>query len=129
MGWSTVDYAARLQQLVADKQVDPLIATLSNTHNSFLDVWVLQGVFAFLALLALYIGPFWFFCRRLRAPDMTLRVLAVCGASLIASFAMFGMTHVILGRNSGILFFLMSLLVFWSCMRSREAASPPLRLP
>lgn len=129
MGWSTVDYATRLQQLVAAKQVDPLIATLSNTHNNFLDVWVLQGVFAFLALLALYIVPFWFFCRRLRAPDMTVRVLAVCGASLIASFAMFGMTHVILGRNSGILFFLISLLVFWACMRSREAASPPLRLP
>ncbi len=44
-------------------------------------------------------------------------VLAGAGVSLLASFFMFGMTLVILGRNSGILFFLMTLCILWGGMR------------
>jgi O-antigen ligase len=50
-----------------------------------------------------------------------VRVLACCGAALPASFVAFGLTQVILGRNNGVMFFLVSLGVLWAAMRSVES--------
>lgn len=122
LGWSYKDYDAHLRDLVAQKTVDPVVTKLANTHNNYLEVLLHQGILGLVTLLALFVLPFWFFCRRLRAADMTTRVLALSGASLIVSFGVFALTHVILGRNNGIVFFLMTLLVFWGCMRGREKA-------
>ncbi len=66
------------------------------------------------------IASFWYFCRRLRAPEPVVRVLACCGAALPSAFAAFGLTQVILGRNNGVMFFLVSLAVLWAAMRQAE---------
>lgn len=120
LGWSYKDYGTELARLAAEKKIDAYVFDLANTHNNYLEVWLHQGLIGLLALLSLYGYAFWCFCRRLTHPDMTVRVLAVSGASLLASFFMFGMTLVILGRNSGILLFLMTLCVLWGCMRHEE---------
>ena len=59
-------------------------------------------------------------CRRLRAPEPAVRVLACCGAALPAAFAAYGLTQVILGRNNGVMFFLVSLAVLWAALRQAE---------
>ncbi|GAB2899185.1 hypothetical protein GCM10027278_19160 [Paralcaligenes ginsengisoli] len=119
-GWSYKDYDAKLDRLAAEKKIDPFVSGLSNTHNNYLEVWLHQGLFGLLALLTLYFYAFWRFCRRLRHDGLMVRVLAVSGASLMVSFFLFGMTQVILGRNNGILFFLLTLIIFWACMRHEE---------
>lgn len=120
LGWGHADYDAHLQTLVTAGQADPIVAQLSNTHNNFIEVWLHQGILGLAAFLALLIGSFWFFCRRLRAPDLRVRVLACCGASLPAAFAAFGLTQVILGRNNGVMFFVLSLAILWAAMRQAE---------
>lgn len=120
LGWSYKDYAARLEELAAEKKTSESITELSNTHNNYLEVWLHQGIFGLLALLAVYIVPFWFFCKRLRSPNIKVQALAVGGASLLVSFFIFGLTQVILGRNNGIVFFGLSLVIFWACMRNEE---------
>ncbi|CAM5522731.1 O-antigen ligase OS=Eoetvoesiella caeni OX=645616 GN=DFR37_102109 PE=4 SV=1 [Eoetvoesiella caeni] len=120
LGWSYKDYAARLEKLAAEQKTSQSITELSNTHNNYLEVWLHQGIFGLLALLALYVLPFWFFCKRLRSPNATVQALAVGGASLMVSFFIFGLTQVILGRNNGIVFFGLSLVIFWACMRNEE---------
>ncbi|UHL63231.1 O-antigen ligase family protein [Paralcaligenes sp. KSB-10] len=120
LGWSYKDYDAKLDRLAAEKKIDPFVSGLSNTHNNYLEVWLHQGLFGLLALLTLYFYAFWRFCRRLRHDGLMVRVLAVSGASLMVSFFMFGMTQVILGRNNGVLFFLLTLIIFWACMRHEE---------
>jgi O-antigen ligase len=124
LGWSHSDYAAELRYMVQTKQLRPYVLELVNTHNNYLQVWLFQGAVGLGALLALYIAPFWFFCRRLRTPDTTVRVLAVCGASLLAAFFTYGLTHVILGRNNGMIFFVVTLVVLWGCLRQAERRSP-----
>lgn len=120
LGWSYKDYDAEMARLAAEKKIDSYVSGLANTHNNYLEVWLHQGLVGLLALLSLYFYAFWRFCLRLTHPDITVRVLAVSGASLLASFFMFGMTQVILGRNNGILFFLVTLCVLWGCMRQEE---------
>ncbi|WP_323017831.1 O-antigen ligase family protein [Castellaniella sp.] len=120
LGWEHADYQAQLQTLIQAGQVDPFVETLSNTHNQFIEIWLHQGTLGLMAFLALLIASFWYFAQRLRHADATVRILACCGASLPAGFAAFGLTQVILGRNNGVMFFLVSLAVWWAMMRQAE---------
>lgn len=121
LGWSYADYEQQIQHLAATGQMDPYAVKLANTHNNFIEVWLHQGILGLISFLALIIASFWFFCRRLRAPNLTVRILACCGASLPSAFTMYGLTQVILGRNNGVMFFLVSLAVLWAAMRQAEA--------
>ena len=120
LGWSYRDYDTRLAQLAANHKANVSITTLANTHNNFVEVWLHQGLFGFLALLALFVVPFWFFCKRLRSDDHAVQAFALGGACLLASFFVFSLTQVILGRNNGVIFFGLSLVIFWACMRNAE---------
>lgn len=123
LGWGHLQYDAHLRDLIAQKRVDPFVDTLSNTHNNFLEIWLHQGTLGLIAIIALLVASFWLFARRLRSPDLLVRILACCGACLPASFAAYGLTQVILGRNNGVMFFLVSLAVLWAAMRAAEAGS------
>lgn len=120
LGWSIKDYDARLKKLAKENRVDVFVSELANTHNNYVEVWLHQGVLGLLALLVLFIYPFWSFCKRLRTDNIHVKICAVAGASLVASFAIFSLTQVILGRNNGIVFFLLTLIIFWGTMRNAE---------
>lgn len=120
LGWGHAQYDDHLRDLIGAGRVAPFVGTLSNTHNQFIEIWLHQGSLGLIAFLALLIASFWYFCRRLRAPEPAVRVLACCGAALPAAFAAYGLTQVILGRNNGVMFFLVSLAVFWAAMRQAE---------
>lgn len=126
-GWSHKEYEEKLRDLSRREKIDPYVASLANTHNQYIEILLYQGLIGLLALLFLYGYAFRFFYLRIGRPDVVVRVLAVSGASLLTSFFMYGMTHVILGRNNGIIFFLITLLIFWSSML-REEKSAGLRL-
>ncbi|WP_158238218.1 O-antigen ligase family protein [Pollutimonas nitritireducens] len=121
LGWSHKDSRAELERLVAEKKVDPYMLEMANTHNNYLEVLLFQGVIGLGLLLAMYLLPFWYFCKRLRSPDLPVKALALCGSSLLASYFMFGMSQVILGRNNGIIFFVLTMVIVWACMRNAES--------
>jgi len=121
LGWGHGEYGAHLDGLIEAGQVKPFVATLANTHNQFIELWLHQGTLGLVAFLALLIASFWYFAQRLRHDDITVRVLACCGASLPVAFAAFGLTQVILGRNNGVMFFLVSLAIWWAAMRQAQA--------
>ncbi|WP_103035928.1 O-antigen ligase family protein [Castellaniella caeni] len=123
LGWGHPEYTRHLDSLIAQGRANPFVATLANTHNQFIELWLHQGTLGLVAFLALLLASFWYFALRLRHADITVRVLACCGASLPAGFAAFGLTQVILGRNNGVMFFVVSLAVWWAMMRQEEAAS------
>ncbi|MHA3904142.1 O-antigen ligase family protein [Castellaniella sp. WN] len=123
LGWGQAQYDTHLQDLIAAGRIAPFTNTLANTHNQFLEVWLHQGILGLSALQALLITSFWFFCRRLRSPILIVRVLACCGAALPAAFSAYGLTQAILGRNNGVMFFLVSLTVLWAAMRQAETTA------
>jgi O-antigen ligase len=120
IGWGYADYQTELERMADGGEIYSYIPKLANTHSNYLEVWLHQGTLGLLALLALYILPFAYFCRRFRSQDRIVKVLALCGASLLSSFFIFGLTQVILGRNNGIVFFLLTLIVLWASMRDQE---------
>lgn len=129
LGWNEQEYADELQRMVKAGVLDDVALKFSdNLHNNYLQAWAFQGVPGLLALLALYAVPLAGFCRRLRHADITVRTLAFCGSSLVAGYVFFGLTQVILRRNNGIMFLVLTLVILWAAMRYAEAkGSDPIR--
>lgn len=124
LGWNMADYAAKLQSEVSSGEVAPIVLRYTdNLHNNYFQAWVFTGLPGLLALLALYFVPLWHFARRLRDADLTVRVLAFCGSSLVVSFLCFSLTYSALRRNYGIMFYLLSLVVFWGAMKQVRSQS------
>lgn len=125
-GWNMQDYAAAVSAEVSQGKVAPIASHyMDNLHNNYFQAWVFTGLPGLLALLALYCVPLWHFVRRLRDSDLTVRVLAFCGSSLVVSFMCFSLTYSALRRNYGIMFYLLCLVVFWGAMKQarREATT------
>src|SRR5690606_27813283 len=124
LGWNEQEYKQELQRLVDAQELDPVALQFAdNLHNQYLQAWAFQGLLGLAALFALYVIPFSFFARRLRAEDLRVRVWAFCGAALITGYFFFSMSQAILRRNNGIMFFLLALIIAWSCMRRAEKRS------
>lgn len=119
-GWGNREYRAEQERLVANKEAQPIILELANTHNNYLELWVFQGVFAVILVVALLVSSFVYFARRLRSRQRDIQALAVCGATLIAAYAIFSMSQIMLGRNNTLLFFLIALVCLWGGLRKLE---------
>lgn len=119
MGWSEADYETEKERLVASGAFSPAVTKLANTHNTFLELWVLQGLLGLVPVLALVVLSLVYFGRRLRSADPVAQYLAVCGVSLVGCFTIFAQTQMMLGRNNTLLFFIVALLTFWGVLRSR----------
>lgn len=122
-GWSDKDYKARLQEQVANHELHPHVLNLAHTHNLYLETVLRQGLVGLVPILALFVFPFLFFLRRLRAKPCNVRILAIAGTSQLAVFGMLGASHVVLYRNDTLLFFFITLMVLWGCMRHEERQS------
>lgn len=120
-GWNFDKYHEHIEQLVNDGKLNPVALKFTNNlHNGYLHSWVFHGLPGLLAILALYLVPFGSFCRRLRESNTEIRVLAYCGAAVSASYALFSLSQVILQRNNGIMFYVLSLVILWGGIRQRE---------
>jgi len=121
MGWSVHDYAAEKQRLVQAGNLKPRAARLANAHNTFLEVWLHNGLVTLVPLLALLGYAAIQFGRRIRDPDCIVQLAATAGLTLVVCYIIFSQTQVMLGRNNTLTFFLITLMIFWAIMRAREA--------
>src|SRR3546814_10724891 len=80
---------------LAQGDVSDVIVKMANTHNTYLEIWVFQGVIGVVLLIALLVTALTYFIRRLRSQDPGVQVAAVCGASLIVAYSVFSLSHVI----------------------------------
>lgn len=119
-GWSDTGYRAEQERMVANNEAQPIILHLANTHNNYLQLWVFQGVFAVIIVVALLAYTLQYFVRRLRSRQPDIQALAVCGATLVAGYVIFSMSQIMLGRNNTLLFFLIALVCFWGGVRKIE---------
>lgn len=122
VGWNQEDYAHALTAQIQAGELTPVALEYpNNLHNNYIQMWVFTGLPGLLALLALYAVPLWHFGRRLKDADITVRVLAFCGSSVVVSYLCFCLTQVVLRRNNGIMFYLGAIIILWGAMRQASA--------
>ncbi|MFP5406287.1 MAG: O-antigen ligase family protein [Gammaproteobacteria bacterium] len=94
--WSGVGsegFAGALQALATQHVVTPTAAALTHAHNDILNALATLGAPGLLAILALYLVPFWYFLAQLHVNDRETRVAATLGVTTSAGFFTFGMTE------------------------------------
>lgn len=116
IGWSQDAYRRQIEGQASRGEISSSVPTLANSHNNYLEVLVFQGLAGLTALLSLFLYTFYVFAKRIRDRDPRIRSIGLAGASLVISFFSFGLTQVILGRNNGVMFFLLTLTIMWTSM-------------
>ncbi|MDK7584480.1 O-antigen ligase family protein [Alcaligenes faecalis subsp. phenolicus] len=121
LGFGEVEYRKALQLRTEVGLVGSVPASLANTHNAFLEFWVLYGLLALLALLAMMLSAAWYFLSYIRHEDSVLRSYALSGTCLVGGYVIYGQTQIMLSRNNTLLFFLCTLAVLIGLMRQRQS--------
>ena len=131
LGWGVAGYTQEKQKLVEKGEYQKAILEYKFVHNEVLDVFVKTGVVGVAVLLWFYILPIWMFWptrKRMRLldaggqPRLRRMVLAVrmCGVCVPVLYIGFGFTQVFFAHNSGIMFYLFSLILLWSMLIGLE---------
>lgn len=115
-GWGDAGYHSKLHQWGDQGLYSEKATHLANTHNNYLEAWVQYGLLGIVALLGLLITAFTLFSRHLRHPNPKIRALALSGTCLVSMYSIFCLTHVMLGRNNTLLFFLVCLCSLYNLM-------------
>ena len=133
LGWGVAGYTAEKEARVAAGQYQPSIVEYKFVHNEVLDVFVKLGFAGLAVLLFFYLLPlvmFWPSRARLApfdaSPPLRGQVLALrlCGVCVPVLYMGFGLTQVFFAHNSGIMFYLFSLMLLWAALLGVERQLP-----
>ena len=123
-GWGTQGVVAGKQAMVDQGLAHPSIMAYGHAHNEVLDMLVKRGAIGLLALMLFYAIPlfaFWPTPRRLQQVPPALRPmtlgLRVAASLLPVAYFGFGWTQVFFAHNSGNMFYVFALVVFWSALQ------------
>lgn len=128
LGWGKQGTIDGKRAFVEQGLAHPSVMQYGHAHNEILDMWVkcgLVGVFVLLLFYAIPLAVFWPTQRRLgrvpvdrRQAAMALRLTA---SLLPLAYFGFGWTQVFFAHNSGNMFYVFGLAVFYGAVRAWEA--------
>ena len=127
LGWGVKGARAEKQRLVDHGFAHPSIMNYGHAHNEIIDMLVKRGLLGCIALIFVYLRPlcvFWPTRKRLaQFENSTQRaVLGVRMAAALLPIAYFGFgwTQVFFAHNSGNMFYIFGLVVFWAALQRLE---------
>ncbi|WP_413700201.1 O-antigen ligase family protein [Psychromonas sp. KJ10-10] len=110
------------QQLNAQNKINlPAdVVTWTSVHNQYLDTWAKYGVFAFMALLGLFLFPLIFFIKQCNKSDKQTRTASYCGITLCTGYLFFSLTESVFTINSTVMFYSFAIIFFFSCTKTSK---------
>lgn len=120
LGWGEVRFRQELHERADEGLLGQVPANLANTHNTFLEVWVMYGGLALIALIGFLISSAWHFLSYLRDPDAIVRVYALAGVCLVLGYVVYSQSQIMLIRNNTLMFFLLMLATLMGLLRQRK---------
>jgi O-antigen ligase len=102
-----------LNGFVASGRVDSALQGLPHSHDEMLFALSSLGMLGGVALLCIYVGPLWFFLRRMGAASVQTRCAAAMGATLCIGYIVSGLTETffIISMNTAIYVFFTSAFI------------------
>lgn len=120
-GWGLAGYPVAKKARVEKGLAHPSVLEYGHAHNEILDMWVKRGLLGLVLLLLFYAVPtfiFWPTRKRLNKVhgEMRSKALALRTAAALLPLAYFGFgwTQVFFAHNSGNMFYIFSLAIFWA---------------
>tara|TARA_R110001583_G_scaffold9945_5_gene46331 strand:+ start:8603 stop:9844 length:1242 start_codon:yes stop_codon:yes gene_type:complete len=110
------------QQLDAENKINLPTEAINwkSVHNQYLDTWAKYGVFAFIALLGLFLIPLVFFIKQRNKNDKEARTASYCGISLCMGYLFFGLTESIFTINSTVMFYSFAIIILFSSAKTAK---------
>ena len=119
-GWGEVQFREELKKREQEGRLGAAPASLANTHNTFIEVWMMYGGLALIALTGLLISLTWYFLRYVRCPDSVMRAYSLAGLCLVMGYVVYGQSQIMLIRNNTLVFFLLMTAVLMGLLRQRR---------
>lgn len=130
LGWGSTGLFNEIHRLAASGDVSAGITAFNHLHNDYLDTAARLGIVGLSGLLSLYFVPLWVFFRCwLNYPPSPARCFVGAGVVLCGSFSLFSLSQSILAHNSGMLFYLISLMLLLPATQTPVYRSVSLRPP
>ncbi|HRK86030.1 MAG TPA: O-antigen ligase family protein [Alcaligenes faecalis] len=119
-GWGEAQFRAELNKREQDGRLGTTPASLANTHNTFIEAWMMYGGLALIALIGLLISLTWHFLCYVRCSDSIMRAYALAGLCLVMGYVVYGQTQIMLIRNNTLVFFLLMAAVLMGLISQRR---------
>ncbi|MGK5033725.1 O-antigen ligase family protein [Janthinobacterium sp. LB3P118] len=120
LGMGRSGYLTAKQQLADEGKLNAVVKNYTNAHNDYLDALVKRGIIGVLALLALFLVPFFLFARALRHSAPAAQPYALAGVVLCTCYMIFGLTTSSLTLNIGIIMLVFPMVILWAMLRQQE---------
>ena len=120
VGAGTGTFKTQAKALIRTGNWHPDIATHKQPHNQYLNALCTQGVLGLVSLLLVLCIPAAIYLSYLGHPDAEISTLALAGLLVVVSYALFGITGVILEHRDMIIVYAFSLALTYSMIRNKE---------
>ncbi|WP_321352845.1 O-antigen ligase family protein [Alcaligenes faecalis] len=120
LGLGEIQFREKLKEAVEAGELGVVPANLANTHNTFLEIWVLYGGISLFALIGFLISNIYYFYVYMRSPDSVISCYGLLGFCLTIGYIIYGQTQIMLIRNNTLVFFLLTLGVILSLIKQRK---------
>jgi len=112
-GVGTGGYALQMAPMAAAGKITPTAAELGRgeVHNDILKKTADMGVFGLIALMAVYLVPFWLFRKTSKSDVLQIRRAGIMGMFFVSGFVVFGLTAEILNLTMTISFYSFTIAV------------------
>lgn len=126
-GWGDKGVKEGKRAYVERGDAHPYMLEMAHSHNEFLEMWSRRGALGVLMLLGIYAVPaFIFYPTRQRLTKVASQdrqhylALRIVGLSLPVCYVVYGLTETFFDLSIGHMFYIFSMVFFFSAMKSLE---------
>ncbi|CAG9296032.1 O-antigen ligase [Celerinatantimonas diazotrophica] len=122
LGVGKYDLRQYKQQLADQGIIDQAVVHFGHAHNEYLTNLSEYGAIGFILLLLVYLVPMRLFAQKVirYRNHWQLKSLAMAGVLVPASFMDFALTQSLFSHNSGVMIYILAILIIWAAIRNQE---------
>ncbi|MFM2485822.1 O-antigen ligase family protein [Celerinatantimonas yamalensis] len=114
------------KQKLADRGlIDPSVIPFDHAHNEYLTNLSEYGMSGFILLILVYFVPLRLFSAKVKrySDDWPMKSLAMAGVLVPVCYMDFALSQSMFSHNSGVMMYILTILVIWSAIRACEEAA------
>ena len=119
-GHGSKGYELFKDQQIKSKKMAKSTLQFNSLHNQYLESWVKRGFIGFVGLVLITLMPLIYFVKQLNSQGLEIKCIAILGITHILSHLFYFTSQSFLAHNSGSIFYLFVVILFYSLIRNSK---------